>query len=118
MSEQFESMSVIELRQKAKEMGVKLGAGINKQGIVAKLKEAAEQMGENTRQDENEEETETADAVQHFYAVDVSPLTGFIEKNIFNTNGKYAVIVASSKNPNDALYTLCDMFDLFTPEKE
>ncbi len=41
MSEQFESMSVIELRQKAKEMGVKLGAGINKQGIIAKLKEAA-----------------------------------------------------------------------------
>ena len=42
MSEAFESMSVIELRQKAKEMGVKLGAGINKQGIVAKLTEAAE----------------------------------------------------------------------------
>ncbi len=42
MSEKFESMSVIELRQKAKEMGVKLGAGINKQGIVAKLTEAAE----------------------------------------------------------------------------
>ena len=32
MSEQFESMSVIELRQKARELGVKLGAGINKQG--------------------------------------------------------------------------------------
>ena len=40
MSESFEKMSVIELRQKAKEMGVKLGAGINKQGIVEKLKEA------------------------------------------------------------------------------
>ena len=46
MSEQFESMSVIELRQKAKEMGVKLGAGINKQGIVDKLKEAAGLRGE------------------------------------------------------------------------
>ena len=44
MSEQFESLSVIELRQKAKEMGVKLGAGINKKGIVEKLKEAAGQM--------------------------------------------------------------------------
>ena len=44
MSEQFESLSVIELRQKAKEMGVKLGAGINKKGIVEKLKEAAAQM--------------------------------------------------------------------------
>ena len=41
MSESFEKLSVIELRQKAKEMGVKLGAGINKQGIVEKLKEAA-----------------------------------------------------------------------------
>ena len=41
MSEQFEKLSVIELRQKAKEMGVKLGAGINKQGIIEKLKEAA-----------------------------------------------------------------------------
>ncbi len=43
MSEQFENLSVIELRQKAKEMGVKLGAGINKQGIIDKLKEAAGQ---------------------------------------------------------------------------
>ena len=43
MSEQFENLSVIELRQKAKEMGVKLGAGINKQGIIEKLKEAAGQ---------------------------------------------------------------------------
>ena len=55
MSEQFESMSVIELRQKAKEMGVKLGAGINKQGIVAKLKEAAEQARETEPQEEEAE---------------------------------------------------------------
>lgn len=37
MSEQLESMSVIELRQKAKEMGVKLSSGINKQGIIDRL---------------------------------------------------------------------------------
>ena len=43
MNEAFENLSVIELRQKAKEMGVKLGAGINKQGIIEKLKEAAGQ---------------------------------------------------------------------------
>ena len=42
MSEDFESLSVAELRQKAKEMGVKLGAGINKQGIIEKLQSAAE----------------------------------------------------------------------------
>ncbi len=41
MSENFESMSVLELRSLAKEMGVKLGAGINKQGIVEKLQAAA-----------------------------------------------------------------------------
>ncbi|MCR4885766.1 MAG: hypothetical protein K5919_02520, partial [Clostridiales bacterium] len=43
MSEDFESLSVAELRQKAKEMGVKLGAGINKQGIIEKLQSAAEE---------------------------------------------------------------------------
>ena len=42
MADHFEDMSVIELRQKAKEMGVKLGAGINKQGIVEKLRAAAQ----------------------------------------------------------------------------
>ena len=40
MSEQLESLSVLELRQKAKELGVKLGAGINKQGIIEKLQAA------------------------------------------------------------------------------
>lgn len=40
MSENFESMSVQKLRQVAKEMGVKLGAGINKQGIIEKLNAA------------------------------------------------------------------------------
>ena len=40
MSEKFEKMSVVELRKVAKEMGVKLGAGINKQGIIEKLAEA------------------------------------------------------------------------------
>ena len=46
MSEDFESMSVIQLRQAAKEMCVKLGAGINKQGIIEKLTEAAKQHQE------------------------------------------------------------------------
>lgn len=40
MSEDFEKLSVLELRKLAKEMGVKLGAGINKQGIIEKLTEA------------------------------------------------------------------------------
>ncbi|NLD82832.1 MAG: transcription termination factor Rho [Clostridiales bacterium] len=37
MSEKYENMSVVELRKAAKEMGVRLGAGINKQGIIEKL---------------------------------------------------------------------------------
>lgn len=41
MSEKFEDMTVLELRKAAKEMGVKLGAGISKQGIVEKLTAAA-----------------------------------------------------------------------------
>ena len=40
MSEDFEKMSVVELRKAAKDLGVKLGAGINKQGIIEKLMEA------------------------------------------------------------------------------
>lgn len=42
MSEKYEKMSVVELRKAAKELGVKLGAGINKQGIIEKLAEAEE----------------------------------------------------------------------------
>ena len=41
MSEKYEAMTVLELRRVAKEMGVKLGAGISKQGIVDKLSSAA-----------------------------------------------------------------------------
>ena len=41
MSEQFEQMTVLELRKAAKEMGVKLSAGISKQGIVERLAAAA-----------------------------------------------------------------------------
>ena len=59
MSEPFESMSVIELRQKAKELGVKLGAGINKQGIVEKLKEA---VGASAPAAEETKEEESAPA--------------------------------------------------------
>ncbi len=45
MSEDFSKMTVLELRRVAKEMGVVLGAGISKQGIVDKLNAAAEQGG-------------------------------------------------------------------------
>ena len=41
MSEDFEKMTVVDLRRVAKEMGVKLGAGISKQGIIEKLTAAS-----------------------------------------------------------------------------
>lgn len=40
MSEAYEKLTVLELRKVAKEKGVKLGAGISKQGIIDKLTEA------------------------------------------------------------------------------
>lgn len=50
MSEDFEKLSVIDLRRIAKEKGVKLGAGINKQGIIEKLLQAGgEQAPQTTR---------------------------------------------------------------------
>ena len=42
MSEDFSKMTVLELRRVAKDMGVVLGAGISKQGIVDKLNAAKE----------------------------------------------------------------------------
>lgn len=41
MRESYEKMTVLELRRVAKEKGVKLGAGISKQGIIDKLLEEA-----------------------------------------------------------------------------
>ena len=49
MSENYESMTVLELRRVAKEMGVTLGGGISKQGIVEKLR-AASAKNEDTAQ--------------------------------------------------------------------
>ena len=42
MSESLENLSVIDLRKLAKEKGIKLGAGINKQGIIEKMRAALE----------------------------------------------------------------------------
>ena len=46
MGEQFESMTVIELRNYAREHHIPLPAGINKQGIIEKLKAASEDSTE------------------------------------------------------------------------
>lgn len=44
MSESYEKMTVLELRQVAKEKGVKLGAGISKQGIIDKLLQSEQEQ--------------------------------------------------------------------------
>ena len=54
MSE-FEKMTVLELRKVAKEMNVKLGAGISKQGIVEKLNAVAASQQEQEAAAELEE---------------------------------------------------------------
>ena len=46
MGEQFESMTVIELRNYAREHHIPLPAGVNKQGIIEKLKAASEDSTE------------------------------------------------------------------------
>ena len=43
MSEQFETMTVVELREYAREHHIPLPAGINKQGIIERLKEVSRQ---------------------------------------------------------------------------
>ena len=45
MSEQFETMTVVELREYAREHHIPLPAGINKQGIIDRLKEVSRQTG-------------------------------------------------------------------------
>lgn len=65
-NEELQSMTVIQLRKLAKENGVKLSAGIDKAGIVARLAEAlgaAEPAVEATRQEE-ESAKEPAPAVE------------------------------------------------------
>ena len=42
MSQELENLSVLELRQKAKELGIKLGAGVKKQDILEKLQASLE----------------------------------------------------------------------------
>ena len=46
MGEQFENMTVIELRNYAREHHIPLPAGVNKQGIIERLKAASEENGE------------------------------------------------------------------------
>ena len=50
MSENFESMTVLELRRVAKEMGVPLGGGISKQGIIDKLNAARGDVPKSAQQ--------------------------------------------------------------------
>ena len=66
---------------------------------------------------ENGEDAPEPDTEKHAYAVDISGLTGFIEKQAMDNRGMYACIIGSSANPNTSMYVLGQMFDLFAPSE-
>lgn len=53
--------------------------------------------------------------VQHAYAVDVSSLTGFIERQSYDIRGKYACMFGGSKNMDTSFEILTRMFEVFAP---
>ena len=53
--------------------------------------------------------------VQHAYAVDVSSLTGFIERQAYDIRGKYACMFGGSKNMATSYEILTKLFDVFAP---
>lgn len=55
--------------------------------------------------------------VQHAYAVDVSSLTGFIERQAYDIRGKYACMFGGSKNKDTSFAVLTKMFEVFAPSE-
>lgn len=53
--------------------------------------------------------------VRHAYAVDMSSLTGFIERQAYDIRGKYACMFGSSKNKDTSYAVLTHLFEAFAP---
>ncbi len=74
--------------------------------------------------EESEEEANTEAPTDpgplHAYAVDVSSLTGFIERGAYDVRGKYASVIVTSKNADTSFYILTEMFRYYagTPDQE
>lgn len=66
-----------------------------------------------TDDDGNEVVIEAPD--RHAYAVDVSSLTGFIERQAYDIRGKYACMFGGSKNKDTSFMVLTELFDVFAP---
>ncbi len=62
-----------------------------------------------------DDEGEVAFIETHCYYLDMSSLTRFNEKSAFSVDGMYACVMNSSANADTALYTLYQIFELFTP---
>ncbi len=63
------------------------------------------------------EDTEALEALEkHAYAINISQMTGIVEKQGYSSDKKYAVISAKSKNPETSLYVLLKMFDIYAPD--
>lgn len=65
--------------------------------------------------DEDGNETVIEAPVQHAYAVDMSSLTGFIERQAYDVRGKYACLFGGSKNMDTSLAVLTDLFTVYAP---
>ena len=52
---------------------------------------------------------------EHVFAIDISGLTGFIERQALDNREMYACILANSANPGTSMYVLGEMYDLFQP---
>lgn len=65
----------------------------------------------------DEEDTEALEALEkHAYAINISSMTGMLEKQGYSVDGKYAVISGKSKNAETSLYVLIKMFETYAPD--
>ena len=63
----------------------------------------------------DEEGNVLSEAIEHVYAIDISTLTGFIDRQAMDNRGMYACLLSNSANPETSMYVLGQMFDLLTP---
>lgn len=69
---------------------------------------------DGTEDEDEEEEAEIPEnAKQHCYALDISAMTGLINRGCYDVRGKWASVIITSKNPDTALYSLYEMYNVF-----
>lgn len=131
--ENFEEMTVIELRKYAKEHAVKLSAGIDKQGIVERLQQYAREenepavqtnlLPEAAEKPENSEQTATAPVRHASIITDDTDETDDDDLSVFSASSVYRATVqsgtvkasAAQSNPS-SLTTISSKAPAFTME--